>query len=87
MAATDLYPDRSAWYVDEIERLTGATPFFSTTLTEAYACVYYAKTIYHGVYASDMHEAIVALYDEISQTYGSFLDDSSPLSTAEVEYA
>ncbi len=65
-AESEIYPERNAWYRDEIERLTEDTPTLQSLGGESYALVF-ARA--HGVMAAigrSPDEALEALYQEVS---------------------
>ncbi|MFL5655223.1 MAG: hypothetical protein ACJ8CB_13745 [Ktedonobacteraceae bacterium] len=65
-AKSEIYPERNAWYRDEIERLTEDTPTLRSLGGESYALVF-ARA--HGVMAaigSSPDEALEVLYQEVS---------------------
>jgi hypothetical protein len=71
-ARSHVYPERTAWYLDEIEALTGERPWLEVTKWDAAwrLKVWKPEPRYFWEFASNIDDALMALYERVCSTYG-----------------
>ena len=61
----EMYPERNAWYIDEIQKFTKTAPFISRVGMQAYVSVYLHNGDYYCHYGYTVNEALVTLYERL----------------------
>ncbi|GCE18677.1 hypothetical protein [Dictyobacter kobayashii] len=64
-ARCEVYPERNAWYGQEIEHLTGNAPFHYSTLFEEHAMVTDTYGTIYSLEALTLDEAMCQLYERV----------------------
>jgi hypothetical protein len=65
VATYEVYPERNAWYADEIQTLAGMRPYVSSIGTRAYVSVFLRDGDYCRVYGNTIDDGLVNLYERL----------------------
>ncbi|GER87598.1 hypothetical protein KDW_17600 [Dictyobacter vulcani] len=86
-ARCELYPERNAWYTQELQQLTGNTPFLCPSLFEVHAHVVLYDGTVHSVDAGTIDDAMCQLYEEVAELIALAQTEEHPTLLIEQEYA
>ena len=83
-ARTEAYPERNAWYREEIRELAKAFPHVHVSGTEAYAHVSFRDGTWCSVFAPNVDEMWKQLYERVYETLHTKATEAGPASPATV---